>query len=607
MPRHAPTSLLTLTLAVALAAFPASLVRVGGWNPLHLESRLLGQPLPPADWGVDWTPGLITAQAQQDAAFRQLGLVILLLSLVGSLVALISFVALVFGAASAKRQELATREAVGATPLSLGRRLMWHALVLGGVALIAGVTLALAAVTLVERSWPHGVQEAEYNTMLLSALGVGSLIVVSGVALSSVLAYLAVVRLPLAAALTSGTRVTASRGELQLRSVLAAVQFAGVLTLLSGAATLTRQSRPETGPTTAQRDSLLIARVQLHGNELREARERVRVIRMLIERVHVLPAVQAETLSSANAWLGLGPRDRIMAECGECFRGLMYMPFDAPVVRHFTVMPNFFAVLGVDLEDGRDFGPADDSASALVVLVNRPLASAQFERGKPIGRHVYPYGILNTQHEIVGITPAIRAPALGGAHALDFSLYLSALQYPPRTLDLLVRVRDLEMAAEALSSLRSSLPAGVVLHEPRTANDVLRELSAPLRFLAVLLLGMALLVVLVGMHGAYALQRFRVQNQQRELSVRLAVGALPRSLILHVLGQTLGLVRAATVVGIFGALAAARGVQVLIPGTPPFDPGAFAAITLLLVAAALLGALLPAVRVGRLDPAAVLD
>jgi putative ABC transport system permease protein len=605
-PAHAAAAMLAMTAAVALGGFTACFARVASWSPLRLESRLLLRPLPPADWHAEWTASAVSASAQQEAAFHHLGLVILVLSAVGVLVALISFMTLVLGAASTRRNEIATRAAVGATPLELCALLIRHLLALSGPALFVGMAIALIAATIVERAWPHALVVSEYHVLVLRLFGAGSLIVMIGVASASLLAYLAVVRQPLPAALTSGARATASPGELQLRDALTILQFAGVLTLLSGAATLARESRPEqTATTGVLGDSLLIVNLQLDETAFREPRERVRFIASLRKRVRTLPGVRAESLASAGAWLGLGPLDRVMVECGKCYQAYMYMPTYSPIIRHFAIMPGFFKVLGVDVEEGRAFEDSDDASSERVVLVNRPLAMAHFQHGQPLGRNARPYDL--AAHRIVGIVPGVWTPVLGGSRRLDLAMYLSLLQYPPRTLDLLVRVNDAKTASDSLSHLRTSLPPGVVMGEPQTADAVLRELGASLRFLARLLSSMALLVVLLSSHGVYALQRFRVKNLRRELGLRLALGATPQSLTRHVLAQTIRLVRMATVVGIFGALAAARGVQVLIPGAPPFALSVVAITTLLMCGVAVLASLMPAIRVARLDPAASLD
>jgi putative ABC transport system permease protein len=603
-PRHAASATLALTVSVALGAFAAAFVRVASWSPPRLESRLLLQPLPPADWEAQWTTSAISAQAQQEIAFNHLGLVILVLSTAGVVIGLISFAALVLSATSARRSELATRAALGGTPLALVGLLLRHVMASSALALGAGVTVASTAATIAARAWPHTLVVAGSGERLVYLVGTGTLIVVTGVVVSTLLAYLTVLRQPLAPALTSGTRVTASPGELQLRDALTVLQFAGVLALLSGAATLVRESRPELASSVSG-DSLLVARLQLMGDEFQEPNERVRFLELLRERARALPGVEAESLASAGAWLGLGPRDRVIVECGDCYQALMYMPTYGPIVRQFAIMPNFFDVLGLAAYTGRVFDDADNARREAVALVNRPLGITYFQRSEPLGRHAYPYESL-VPHRIVGTIPSVWTPVLGGAHRLEPAIYFSLLQYPPRTLDLLVRTRDLETVSGSLVQLRAQLPVGALLHEPRPANAILRELGASLRFLAALLVAMAALVFLPGLHGVYALQRFRVENLQRELAVRLAIGASPHSLIRHVLAQTVRLVRFAVLVGTFGALAAARAVQLLIPGAPPFELGVVATITLLLVSAALLGSLLPALHAARLDPAAAL-
>jgi ABC-type lipoprotein release transport system permease subunit len=604
-PRHAAAATLALTISVALGAFAAAFVRVASWSPPRLESRLLLQPLPPADWEAQWTTSAISAQAQQEAAFHHLGLVILVLSAVGVVIGLISFAALVLSAASARRNELATRAALGATPLTLIGLLLRHAMALSAVALGAGVTFASFAASIVERAWPHTLVVAGFGERLVHLFATGSLIVLTAVVVSTGLACLTVLRQPLAPVLTSGTRVTASPAELQLRDALTVLQFAGVLALLSGAVTLVRESRPELAASVSA-DSLLVARLQLMGDEFQDKSERVRFLELLRERVRALPGVEAESLASAGAWLGLGPRDRVIVECGDCYQAYMYMPTYGPIVRQYAIMPNFFDVLGLTAHAGRVFDDGDTARGDRVALVNRPLGITYFQRSEPLGRHAHPYQSLEP-HRIVGAVPSVWTPVLGGSHRLEPAIYLPLLQYPPRTLDLLVRTRAAETVSASLQQLRAQLPAGVLLHDPKPADSILRELGASLRFLAELLVAMATLVILPGMYGVYALQRFRVENLQRELAIRLALGLPPRSLVRHVLARTARLIRFATLIGIFGALAAARGVQRIIPGAPPFALGVVASTTLLLVTVALLGSLLPARRAARLDPAALLD
>jgi len=607
MPSHAIPAVLALSCAVMLTVLIAAVTRLASLWPLRLESRLLLRPLSGSDWGAPWTAkNTITMVDHQLAGFHQLGLVVLVLSVVGALVAVVSFVALNLGAASVRRREFATRGALGASPGLLVFSLFSELARLAAAAFVVGGGVGLALTGAVEVLWPHSVVFASVGEQLARTTITGLLVCSGAVGVTVVFAWLTVIRGPVTEALTGGARITATAGELQVRDALAVLQFAGVLVLLSGAFVMARESRPDLRSTSPARPELHVARLELQGPEFDDPAIRSGMLRRLQQEISAIPGVRAETLASVGAWLGLGTQDMSIVECGKCFRGGMYTPFDAPRVRLMSVMPGFFEALGVTVEQGRAFTAADSLGAPLSAIVNRQLASTSFEAGKPVGRDAMPHGLGAPVYEIRGAVAPTRAPVIGSAQSMDNVMYLSALQRPPRSLDVLVLVDEETSALAALENLRSEVPAGATLSGFIPSEQVIREMGAPMWFLAVVLGLLAMLVLLLGLHGAYALQHFRVLNLQRDLGVRLAVGATPRMLTRHVLRGAFNLVIAGSVIGGFGALAAMRTVQLLVPTVPRFAPDLFAAILLVLAAAALIGALRPARQAGRLQPGVVL-
>lgn len=605
---HAFSAAVALSCAVMLSVTVAAVTRVTSWWPLQLESRLLLRPLSGSDWGAPWTPGnTVTSVDHQLAGFHQLGLVVLALSVIGALVAVVSFVALRLGAASVRRREFATRAALGASPHELVMGLIAESAVFSGVALVFGGIAGVLLSSAVEALWPHAVIAQSIAEHFLRA-GVAAAIVCGGAVVTTVFfAWVSVLRGPLAPVLTGGSRITATEGELQVRDALAVLQFAGVLVLLSGAFVMARESRPDLATTSPARPELYVARLELQGPAFDDAATRAALLKRLQQQIAAVPGVRAETLSSVGAWLGLGTQDMSVVECGICFRGGMYMPFDAPRVRLMSVMPGFFELLEIEVEQGRGFTAADSLGSGLSAIVNRPLASSSFESGKPVGRAAQPHGLSAPTYKIQGAVAPTRAPVIGSTQQMDNVMYLSALQQPPRSLDVLVFVDEPAIALAALEELRRELPAGASLAAFVSSAEVIRELGAPMRLLAVVLAVLAAVVLLLGLHGAYVLQHFRVFNLQRDMGVRLALGATPRMLTRHVLHGAFNLVLAGLVIGGFGALAAMRTVQLLVPTAPRFAADLFITIGLVLTATALLGALWPARKAGCLQPGIVLN
>ncbi len=112
-----------------------------------------------------------------------------------------------------------------------------------------------------------------------------------------------------------------------------------------------------------------------------------------------------------------------------------------------------------------------------------------------------------------------------------------------------------------------------------------------------------MLLAAIGLFGVIS---FLVQQGRREIGVRMALGAAPRDVLRHVLGQALRWTVAGMAAGIPAALAAARLLRSLLFQVAPFDPRALAAAAILLAAAAIVAAAAPAWRAARIDPAAAL-
>jgi len=95
---------------------------------------------------------------------------------------------------------------------------------------------------------------------------------------------------------------------------------------------------------------------------------------------------------------------------------------------------------------------------------------------------------------------------------------------------------------------------------------------------------------------------YSVSRRTREIGVRVALGAATGDVLRMILGQGLRTIFIGVGIGITGALALTRTVESLLFGVTPTDPLTFAAVILLLVAAALLACYIPARRAARVDP-----
>jgi ABC-type antimicrobial peptide transport system permease subunit len=167
-----------------------------------------------------------------------------------------------------------------------------------------------------------------------------------------------------------------------------------------------------------------------------------------------------------------------------------------------------------------------------------------------------------------------------------------------------IAVRTTIPPLELIDPLRLELRGAAgdqALYEIRTMEQLVGESLARQRFLVLLFGtfgGVALLLACVGVYGVLA---YLTSQRSAEVGVRMALGATARDVVRLVLRQSALLIAIGAAAGLCGAWAAARTMERFVEGVRPADPVTLAAMTALLVAAALLASYLPARRASRAD------
>jgi putative ABC transport system permease protein len=139
-----------------------------------------------------------------------------------------------------------------------------------------------------------------------------------------------------------------------------------------------------------------------------------------------------------------------------------------------------------------------------------------------------------------------------------------------------------------------------------TMDEAVAASVAPPRFRTLLLALFAIAATLIATCGIYGLMAYAVTQRRREIGVRMALGAERRDVLRLVLTRALRIIVAGVIVGLAAAAGVTRVLQTFLFGVTPTDPIAFTIVTLLLMAAGLLAAWLPARRATRIDPSAAL-
>lgn len=535
-----------------------------------------------------------------DEAQRRLVGTPLLLLLGGTamlmLVTALNVGSMLLGRSLDRRAELAVRTSLGASRGRLVRQLLVEGFVLTGLALGVGlVTGALGS------DWVAGLF---VESPVVAGSDVLSPNVLAFAAVAAVCAWIVLNGVPVAHFLrrhASGVALVRSGASRAQRSLVTIQAALATLLIVSSAllvATVDNLRRVPLGF-----DPTNIVTVELSTPEDRVSSPTVarELYGRILERVEAMPGV---TSVGMTGWLPLrqdAPPTPINLQSDpvdprEAVRAPMHM-----------VDPGFFATLGVAPLEGRLLGSEEQSLDApSAVVVNETLAETLWPNGSAVGQMIAidPHA-WDSWAPVVGVVPDIRSGAIDGP--IGPALYVALAESPSRDVTLVLRASDDVPALEG--ALRRAVDDVDPLIPVRTVSgmeDVVRAAYSTAWVMMGLLTLLATLATGLGAVGIYAILAQHVTRHRKEIGVRLALGAEPSSVVVRVVHSGLTLALIGIGVGLLGSLWSTRFLESLLVGVSALSPSAFVAPVVLLSAAAVVAAWIPAARAGRTPPAEVL-
>ena len=269
----------------------------------------------------------------------------------------------------------------------------------------------------------------------------------------------------------------------------------------------------------------------------------------------------------------------------------------------FCVATNgYFQVLGIPLVRGRMFDNRDAPNAPHVAVISESLAHDRWPHQDPIG-HTIEFGNMDGDLRlltIVGIVGDTREYGLDEPPRP--TVYVNLFQRPRAEM-------TITMLSDADTRLVSSTARGI-LHDlnpqiPPSFQTFQQVYSASLgsRKFNVILVGFfGITALLLASAGVFGVMAYSVSRRTREFGVRVALGATPRDVLRMVLGQGMRTILVGVAIGIVGSFALTQTVSSLLFGVTATDPLTFAAVTVLLIAVALLACYIPARRATKVDP-----
>ena len=265
-----------------------------------------------------------------------------------------------------------------------------------------------------------------------------------------------------------------------------------------------------------------------------------------------------------------------------------------------SVTPEYFTTLGVRLLDGRPFTPAD-TGPAPAVLVSRAWVQRYYPGESPLGKKMRRGGCTECPlSTIVGVVDDVRYSGLVGP--LD-ALYSPLSEAWLPTLYVYVRTAGSpnELIAPIREALRSVDPS-VPLDDIASMEDRLYTSVAEPRQWATLVGAFAAVALGLAAVGVFGMLSYMVSTRRREIGVRMALGAQPRTIERMVVSNGLAHAIAGSALGLLAAFIATRALTTLLHDVSATDPGALVVATLALLVVALVACWLPARRAAAIDP-----
>ena len=312
-------------------------------------------------------------------------------------------------------------------------------------------------------------------------------------------------------------------------------------------------------------------------------------------RLAALPGVTAVTIAGAHP-LEAGYTSSIIVVGREAEAA----DWPEPSIR--VVAAGYHTAMHVPLLAGRALSEADDLDAPMVLAINETAQQRFFGSRPALGQRISLWGAART---VVGVFADERFHGL--VEAASPAIYLPAGQAPIPSGSILVRVaRDPAGFIPALRRVVRELEPGVALYGVEPLAETLSQSLAQRRF-TMLVLGafaaVALLLALVGVHGVLS---YTVTQRNREIGIRMALGADRQRVGRLVVGQGARLTLGGLGIGLVGAIAVSRVLSTLLYGVRQSDPLTLATVALTLGGVALLASWLPARRAARVDPMVVL-
>ncbi len=511
------------------------------------------------------------------------------------LIACVNVANMLLSRASRRRREMAVRLAVGARRGRILRQLLTESALLALFGCIPGLVLAYYAKYWLIFLSPLGMipQTTPIDLNFEVLAFVATVAVATGILFGLAPAVQAS-RTNIEKSLKEGARSSEGAGSNRLRKGLVALEVALALVLLIGTGLMTRSMEY----LFSQRLGFNLKDVLALNTDLPESRypkgaQQLALDRSVLRRVEALPGVKSAAFTTIlPMWSGGGGAVRLEGQPGSS------QPIRGAIAG--LVSPGYFQTLGIPLVRGRLFTDADFAVSGQIAVVDQTFVRTFWPNQDPIGKR-FQIGLgpdfEHRWYSVVGVVGNIRENPVSRAQptvylpeASAYGTLIVRTAVEPSSL-----IKDVETQVWKVDK---DLP----FYKVATLEQIRSGTLGSFSYLSALMGIFSLICLLLAAVGIYAVLAFLVGERTHEIGIRMALGAEKTDVLRMVIRQALAPVLIGIGIGIAAALGLARFLSSMLFGVKPTDPPTYIAVSLILVAVALLACYVPARRATKVDP-----
>jgi len=566
--------------------------------------KLFPWPMP-RRWNADSTVISLQSDLAGDTRTR----LFILLGAVGVvlIIACANVASLLLARATARRKEMAMRAALGAGIARIVRQLLTESVVLALVAGLIGVVLGVISLSLFRAVVPAQIPGmAEVGLDWRVCLFAAALSIFTGLSFGIVPALKAG-KLDLAEAVKSGSQRSATKTWIALRTWLIAGEIALTVVLVV-AAGLLMKSLYDLTTANPGFNSQRILTVKISPNESFCAQREscIAFYSRIIADTRALGGVVDAAIANTVPLDGQLPA--IPADVEDHPRTA---DFPSPMLWTGAVTPNYFRLMQIPLISGRAFTDTDGPNASPVILISASTARRFWRGVNPIGKHIKKTGETSWR-TVIGVVADVRqfdlanhSPgSISGAIYMPYAQAgIEANAQLPAVMDLLVKTTATaeEVPAELhrlAVNANPNIPVGKVM----SLTDIVGNSISGFRSTIWVFLSFASAALLLAAIGVYGLMSYAVSQRTYEISVRMAIGASRKSVVVLILSQSLRIAMIGIGAGTAAAFLLSRLFSGMLVGVTSADPLIFAGVTVLVLFVTVTASTVPVCRAVRIDP-----